>query len=224
MNTIMNRIQDINLDDLDLKQQYYSLFLSGDIDGAKQLVSKNIGLTKKVLNATNLNNLINGLLEVENLFYTNVTDVLSDQLSKYQVSIDDLIYLSTYSPTTQYKLNNFVLYNDDIYYCFATPPIGTLPTNTTYWIYLGLKGIKGSPSLGVKYIGKWDKLVTYNEYDMVVSNNKMYVSKQQNINKNPLTDTTNWFLAMTSKPQGFFISPTEPTDIKVGQIWVKLGV
>ena len=38
-----------------------------------------------------------------------------------------------YSPYVQYFAGNTVYYSGSTYYCFITPPIGTTPTNTTFW-------------------------------------------------------------------------------------------
>lgn len=39
----------------------------------------------------------------------------------------------TWSNTTQYAIGNQVLYNTTLYVAIATPPTGTVPTNTSYW-------------------------------------------------------------------------------------------
>jgi len=41
--------------------------------------------------------------------------------------------IDAYSSTTQYAYNDFVVYNSVIYVAKAVPPLGTAPTNTTYW-------------------------------------------------------------------------------------------
>ena len=56
------RYQDLSLADLSLRSQYYTLFLSGSIDQAKQLVIDNTQLKGKVLTATNLNMLVNSIM------------------------------------------------------------------------------------------------------------------------------------------------------------------
>lgn len=112
-------------------------------------------------------------------------------------------------------------YNDEIYYCFKRPPIGTLPTNETYWIYLGLHGEDSRIGLGVKYQGNWSSSKTYNKYDMVVYSNQLFVAKESNSNKIP-TISTEWSLQMSVEEQGIFVSGEEPPNIKQGNIWIQI--
>ena len=161
-------------------------------------------------------------MKLENNYYTNVENVLSNHLSKYQIDINDLIYLRNYNEETQYNINNFVLYNEEIYYCKNTPPIGINPTNTNYWIYLGLKGEDSYPSLGVKYQGNWSSLKNYNKYDLVIYQNSLYVAKLDNVNKIPDISTNEWSLQMEVENQGIFVSETEPLNLKDGSIWVQI--
>lgn len=217
----INLTQDIHLTDIGLKERYYTLFFNGDINGARNLLAENLQLDTKVLSEKNLNSLVNGINELEDYYYTTVTDVLNKHISDYQISIDELIYMNNYSATVQYTINNFILYNKGIYFCIKTPPIGTIPTDIIYWLNLGLKGISGKPNLGVKYIGKWDESKEYYKYNMVVYNNKIFVSKTTNKNKNPITSSTDWFVAMELKPQGIYTGMTEPIKIKSGEVWFK---
>ena len=222
MNNILTRMQDIQLDDLTLKTQYYTLFSNGQIDEAKALVTNNSQLNGKVLTQEMLNTLITKILYLEQLYYTNVEDVLSDHLSNFQLSIDELIYMSEYNNTISYEINNFVMYNSELYYCYATPSVGTLPTDTDYWIYLGLKGDVGYYPLGVNYVGSWSSLITYSVNQMVVYNNLLYISLTSNSNIIPTNSTTDWLPMINIEYQNIFVSSTAPNNIATGQIWVEL--
>ena len=217
----LTRLQDIQLNDLTLRSQYYNYFLNGQIDEAKNLISNNTQLNGKVVNANMLNNLINSIDELQQLFFTDVINVLDNHLSGYQVSIDELIFMSTFDVTIQYEINNFVLYNDDIYYCYSKPTIGTLPTDTTKWIYLGLQGDVGNPALGVNYVGAWESTKTYAKNQMVVYNNMLYIALQTNSNAQP-TNVTYWLPSISVEYQNIFVSETEPSNIKEGNIWVQI--
>jgi hypothetical protein len=214
-------LQDIHLEDVSLKTQYYNYFLNGEIDNAKVIANRS-SLNSKVLNAENLNNLVNGILELEQNLYTNVDDYLSTKVNQYQISVDELVYMNEFSETTQYEINNFVLYNDKIYFCKANPTIGTLPTNTTYWLCLGLKGENGYYASGVLYKGLWDSAINYVSYNMIIYEGLLYVSKTNNTNINPSTDDgTNWYKLEIEK-QSIYFSETEPNDIPIGGIWFKI--
>lgn len=215
------RLQDINLDDVDLKQQYYDKFLSGDIDGAIKIITDNPQLDTKVINAKTLNYLVYSLLEAQQEFVTNVPNKLEQNSSKFNLSIDELIYLTNFNTTIQYEINNMVMYNDNVYYCKAKPPIGTLPTNETYWLNLVLKGKQGNPSLGVNYKGGWFSTTQYVKYDMVVYQNKLYVAKVSNLNSTPNTDITNWLFVSTISKQGIYVVDTSGV-FNVGDLYIDI--
>lgn len=217
----IRRLENININEVTLKQKYYDSFINGNIEQAHQLINDNPELKFKVLNAENLNKIIEHILQLENNYFNEVEDVLESHLNKYQIDINDLIYLRNYNSNTQYEINNFVSYNDEIYYCFERPPIGTLPTNETYWIYLGLHGEDSRTGLGVKYQGNWSSSKTYNKYDMVVYSNQLFVAKENNLNKIP-TISTEWSLQMAVKEQGIFVSEEEPPNIQHGNVWIQI--
>ena len=214
------RIQDMQVSDISLKAQYYNLFLDGDIDSARQLIETNEQLNSKVISEDNLNRLVDAILALEGYYDDGVTKYLDNLTSQYQVSIDDLIYMTLYNASLQYEINNIVMHNDDLYYCYARPPIGTLPTNTNYWLYLGLKGADGNPSLGVDYKGAWSSSTSYNEFDMVVYQNLIYVAKGTNINETPKNNPTQWFLAMDIMKQGIYISTSGAMGLSNGDLWL----
>lgn len=215
------RLQDINLEDAILKQEYYNLMFNGNIDSARQILADNQQLSTKVINAENLNILIDNILELEGLYHTNVTDFLANELSEFQINIDELVYMKNFNSSEQYVINNFVLYNEEVYYCYEQAPIGTLPTNTTYWVYLGLKGEKGSPTLGVCYQGEWVEENNYLKNDMVQYSNQLFVARVDSKGVDP-TDNTKWLLAVKIEPLGIHISETEPSGLRVGDVWIKL--
>jgi hypothetical protein len=217
------KFQDINTNDINLRTQYYNYFLNGQIDEANQLILNNTQLNSKVLNANTLNSLVNGVLGLEQLYYTNVDNYLANLNTNFNLNINDLIFVNTYDSTLQYVINNFVLYDDELYYCKAEPTIGTSPTDTNYWLYLGLKGSNGRNPLGVNYVGIWNTTTTYNQYDMALYANKLYVSKQTNTNQVP-TNNTYWLYAIGTTNQGIFVSDTEPTNIVIGQIWLQTNI
>ena len=218
----MFRTQDIQIDDVNLRRQYYDYFLNGNVTQAQALYTSNPQLQGKVINADMLNGLLNGVLGLEGLYDTDVTQFLKNQLNAFQLSINELVYMNTYSPTFDYDINNFVIYNDEIYYCYAKPPIGTLPTNTTYWFKLGLKGKQGNTAISINYQGEWLGANSYNKYDMVTYNNNLYVAISDNTNKIPSTNPTIWLLAIEIIPQIIYVSETEPSGIMEGDVWWKI--
>lgn len=217
----IRRLEDININEVILKQQYYNSFINGNIEQAHKLIEDNKDLKFKVINAENLNKIVEHILSLENNYFNGVENILENHLEKYQIDINDLIYLRDYNSKTQYEINNFVSYSYEIYYCFKRPPVGTLPTDTSYWIYLGLHGDDSRVSLGVKYQGNWNNSKTYNKYNMVVYQNQLFVAKENNSGENPIT-SDKWSLQMSVEEQGIFVSKEEPPTIKPGNIWIQI--
>ena len=108
-------------------------------------------------------------------------------------------YKGIYSASTTYYGNNVVSYNSQLYYCKAGEGVAVrnvAPTNTSYWVYLGLRGDKGAAGLGVVLRYDWDGSVTYSAKDVVSYNNYLYVALQSSNNKVPNNNPTYWRLLM----------------------------
>lgn len=217
------RFQDIHTQDVSLKRQYYDLLLSGDVEGAHAIYSSHPKLNGKCLNAESLNQLLNSVLALENNYNNGVTIPLANTRESYQVNINELLYMDEFDETKQYYVNNFTIYNNEVYYCISKPPIGQSPTSKEddeYWVYLGLKGNPGAHGLGLAYLGAWDSTMSYERFDMVVYQNIIYVAKQQNTNQAPTNDTY-WFKAIEITNVAMYMSETEPAGLVDGDIWLK---
>ena len=104
---------------------------------------------------------------------------------------------------------------------YNQPPINTLPTDNTYWIYLGLKGEQGTPAIDISYKGVWNIATNYVINDMVTYRNELYIVKVENVGVQPI-DTTKWFKALDVEKRGMFYGVTEPPELTNGDIWVKV--
>lgn len=217
----IRRIQDVHLSDIELRTRYYGLISAGMIDEAKQMVISYPQLNGKVMSAQALNQFVDSVMELEQNYYTNVEGFLREQLDDLQLSIDELVFMSDYDSTTQYEVNNFVIYGDNLYYCYVIPPIGTLPTDSDYWIELNLKGTQGVAPLGVNLMGMWEATKSYKEKDMVIYNNSLYVAKSSSTGVLP-TNTSYWIVAINNKPQTIYIGTEEPKYMQNGSLWIKI--
>ncbi len=216
------RLQDAHLEDVDLIEEYYKYFFANDINNAHKIIEDNPNLNSKVLNQNSLNKIVNSINELENWYDRDVTQNLSDKLNMFQLSIDELIYLTDYNNSIQYEKFNFVYYNEELYFCFKQPPIGTLPTNKTYWVYLGLKGEEGVYGLGLNYKGNWISNTIYKKNDMVVYQKTIYVARKESNNQIPVTVSDYWMPLININERGIYISDFQPVNIKKGQLWIEL--
>jgi hypothetical protein len=108
-------------------------------------------------------------------------------------------YKEDFASTTKYTKYNTVkyLHNSalEIFMCIRSDtPIGTLPTNATYWIPLTMRGERGVAGVGLSPFGTWNNLVTYPINAMVSHNNALWGSLVENTGIEPsTTSTATWF-------------------------------
>lgn len=215
--TNIRRLQDVQIGDVDLIETYRNTFDNTSIETAQELINTNT-LRSYVLQSEWMNDVKGRIEDLEEYKVTECDDVFVDKTEEFQFHIDEFEYIDEYSSSTQYYKNNFVLYNDEIYFCIKDS-LNNLPTNTTYWLKIGLIGENGQYSLGVAYKGDWHDSTQYYKYDLVLFSNNIYVAKQDNINSQP-TSTTNWFLLSNSNELiQLYDSPQDYTLLPVYSIF-----
>lgn len=219
----IRRVQDVSLDDITLRTNYYSYWQSGNISSAKNLINNNPQLRGKVLDSETLNQFVNSVLGLEENYFVDFEDVLREDREIFQLKIDDLVYVGIYDGINiLYKKDNFVIYNEELYFCIKdNPTVGILPTDTEYWLYLGSKGETGTVPLGVKFLGTWNPEIIYYTKDMVLYDNKLYVAIDSSLGAVP-TDDTKWMVGVDNEPQHIYVSETEPENLQYGSIWLKI--
>ena len=238
--TDIRRLQDVQLGDEDVMETFRSDFATDNIAYAQNKINTP-KLKSYVLNAEWMNALKTKIEALEEPKETQIDQELDDRNIEFQTNVDRLLYVQGYNSSTQYYKNNFVLYNNKIYYCLNDAK-GKTPTNTGYWVELGLKGDKGQYGLGVNYRGEWNSSTSYNKYDLVYYNNKLYVAKSNNQNQTPtefeeylgnlLYVTENlylgevreddyWFLLINVTPQPIYIFPESYSSLPVNSIYLK---
>ena len=185
----MNRFQDIKISDKPLISNYITYFLNGDYANAFNILN-NAQLDKKTFIDETLNIISNLLYNLENYYFSNVPEYFPVLTNKLQLIIDNYIDMGEWNPSTTYQIYNYVIYND-YYYLYInedTPAANILPTNTSYWKFMGFKGDKGAQGLGVNLRYNWQSTANYLKYDIVYYNNILWVATEDNTNIEP-TDT-----------------------------------
>lgn len=191
----MAKYQNLHLADFSLFQQYRTLFRT-NILGAQQLLS-NSQLENKVIQASEINDMTSDISTIENYYYTNIPTRLNTLLSTFNSNVSHLIYRGTYSSSATYYFNNIVSYNSQLYYCkisSGSSISNKVPTNTSYWVYLGLQGDQGYPTLGINLKGKWNSTTTYAQKDVVAYSDRLYVARQASTNQIPVSTSSYWGL------------------------------
>lgn len=111
----MSRFQNLHLADFSLYSQYRTLFKT-NVSSAQAILS-NSQLDNKVFGASEINDITDDISDLENYYYDNIPDRLSDLLSDLNGEIGELKYCGNYSSSTAYKTNNIVNDNNSLYFC-----------------------------------------------------------------------------------------------------------
>lgn len=212
--------QDIQIPDVAVRTEFENNILGGNFAEALQILRNNQNqLLGKSFIANTINVISSGILYLESKFNDNVLIFLSDLAAQYQNLINNFRRRGIWSATESYVPYNFVVYNDEIYLCIADSPVGTLPTDETYWLYLGLLGPKGAVGVDVNMQFDWNGATTYQPNDLVVYDNTLYVALKENINVIPGTDPTTWNIFLTSVDGYIVVGTTAPSAYVNNTVW-----
>lgn len=165
-----NRVTDVTISLLPLVQQYNSLYASGKIDEAYNILKNNPELQNCIINAQTINQCYDAIQSIEKYYFSDV--------QKY---IEQLItYRGDYSTKNTYQKYDVCLYNGSAYLCISDTSIGVLPTDKDYFVQITLQGKQGSPGLGLCFCGSWNSTLTYSSDSCVEYKNCLFASKQDN--------------------------------------------
>ena len=217
--------QDIQIPDVSLQQQLQQYWATGQYSEALSLLSTNATqLQGKAFIADLINILSSGVLDLETRYNTAVPVFLSNLAAQYSTLISNFISQGTFSASVQYTPFNFVVYNSEVYMCISQPPIGTLPTDTTYWLYLGLRGEQGAPGIDVNMRYTWNNTNTYNPNDLVVYGTNIYVALVQNTGVTPGSDSNTWGIFIATAPGQINVGTAAPSKYVQNTVWFQTQV
>ena len=238
--TNIRRLQDVQIGTEELINTYRNYFANRYIDAAHNLINTNT-LKSYVLQAEWMNSVKTKIEDLEQPKDTEIDQDLKNKNIEFQYNVDELLYLNEYNGNVQYYKNNFVLYNNRVYFCIQNS-LGNLPTNTSYWLNVGLIGEKGQYGLGVTYKGFWNENTLYNKYDLVSYQNNLYIAINDNSGNVPsqyekylndnlylndglylgYTESNQyWFLLTRVQPQPIYIFPLDYTQLPSYSIFLK---
>lgn len=212
--------QDIQIPDVTLRSQFRQYVQTGQYAEALALLNNNAAqLQGKAYIANTINTIVSGILELEGYYNTGVTIYLSNLATQYFALINNLKKMGLWISSVQYTPYNFVLYNNEIYMCLEAPPIGTLPTDIQYWLYLELRGQQGAPGVDVVMRYTWNNTNTYSPNDLVVYDGNIYVALTNNINVIPTSSPTDWLLFLKIGKGQIYVGTTPPSNPVNNMIW-----
>lgn len=211
--------QDIQIPDVSIRNSFKSLMAEEQYSQALDLLQQNLPeLEGKAYLAELLNRLSINIGVLQDNYFIEVEEYLSGLLSDYNTLIDNFIAKGAWNSQVEYAIYNFVVYNNSIYVCIQNPPVGTEPTNTTYWLFLGLQGEEGAPGVNVNLLYNWSSAKNYQINDVVVYDGNFYCATAPNINSVP-TDLTSWVLFLNVGEGKINIGVNPPDEPSSNMIW-----
>lgn len=214
--------QDIQIQDVNTRNSFNAFMSKGQYAEAIALLEKSSNPLKgKAFIAETINKITTGLTYLEKEFDTNVNLFLTELSATYYKLIDNLAYKQSWQAEVEYIPYNFVVYQNEVYMCFAKCPIGTLPTDENYWLKIGLRGEEGAPGIDAQMKYSWQENTSYEVNDIVSYHGDLYVAIKPNQNSIPSTSTEEWLPFIITIRNGILVSDTEPDKPQSNTVWFK---
>lgn len=167
--------------------QYCIKFDAGDIVGAKKVLNDNPRLKYMIINADNLNKIRDGLISLQRYYLNDVQQYLVN-IVKHKG------YWTSSAKYTKYDVVTYI--NNQAIESYmgvkSEIAIGTLPTDSTAFISLTLRGEQGASGTGMSPRGAWNSLLQYYKNDCAAYNNILWYAKADNIDSVPQDNTDVW--------------------------------
>lgn len=206
-----------------LIQQYLDAMNQGNQTQANQIFAQIPSGTQKVIKATDLNKISQALQSVERFYKTDIQPYIQQQQQSWLNTINQFSYQGVWANGTSYLQNNIVQYTSNglqlLFLAIANPPLGTPPTNTSYWRVLTIQGQQGSSGPGLTYMQEWNTSTTYNVNDAVTYSGALWMALKQNTNVQPGSNDEFWKLVIPIITTTYPIQPIQPTNQSQGDLW-----
>lgn len=221
--TIIELMDDMHLSSQSTFLDYYYAMQSRNISYANSIILNNPSLQNQIMNAQNINYLINGVNARELEPKEDIDYFLNDLYDDFLEMIDNTRVKGEFDSTIQYYAHNLVYYNGKGYYALQNPPIGTLPTNTEYWLEYDIRGFKGYGGIDLNFKFNWDSTQAYQVGDVVIYQNKMWYALADNVNYEPNLNHYPWvIISMPKLPNKTPIQRATPSGYDTGDFWFQI--
>ena len=229
-NTLDNIILKSNITnamDAKLVEKIQEAIISGDFILASTILNSNPHLNGKIFSANDYNQIRDAILALERFYKDDIKNYVVQKQTEWNAEIDKFNFKGVYSPTEQYYKNNMVNYTTKegtlLYLCTKTPPTGIEPTNTEYWRLFILKGERGTPGEGLAFTWIWNPMTEYGRNDVVVYENKWWISTKVNRGEVPSQGSIYWEVLLSSLPAlQIPITSSQPTNQIDGDQWYEI--
>lgn len=195
-----------------LAQQYYSNISNAD---------------SKFINAEKLNTLFQTCVALQRFYKTDIQPYVTAKQAEWQDVIDEFDYMGAFNTNDQYYPNNWVSYTQSdgstyLYICINQPPIGTAPTNTTYWRVLTMRGQTGASGKGLSFQGEWTSTQQYTVDDVVSYGGSVWGCTKSNANQIPAEGSAYWRILYNIRPAIYPVQASQPASQEAGDLWFEV--
>lgn len=214
-----------NSTDVSLINQIQNYMLAGNFNAAQEILANNPNLYSKMLNADKMNKFRDILVALERYYQVDYTEYVEQKQAEWQDIIDEFSYIGEYNSAHIYNHNNMVLYKDNLYlYIADESSSGNLPTDTSHWRVLTVKGENGLSGQGLAFGGEYSPTTSYSKDDLVLYQNNLWASTQDNNKGNePLPTSQSWTVVLSPPPASTYIlAETQPATLAVNSLWFKV--
>lgn len=206
-----------------LIQQYQAAMEAGNQTLANQVLAQIPQGTQKIITATDLNQLTQAIQAVERFYKTDIQPYIQTQQESWLATIQQFSYQGVWSSGTSYVTNNFVTYTVSgltlLYLAISDPPLGTVPTNQTYWRLLTIQGQQGQSGQGLSYRQEWNVSTSYGVNNAVTYDGALWMAIQPSQGREPSSNPQYWKLIMALEATTYPIQDTAPTTQDIGGLW-----
>jgi len=204
---------------------YQKAMQEGDTVSAQTAFTRITNGNQKIIDATKMNTLMDTCVALQRFYSTDIQPYIATKQTEWSNRVNQFTYLGTYNSTTKYNAYNFVDYTTVgvkyVFICLSNDtPIGTDPTNTTYWRKLTIRGEQGvTGGSGLAFRFAWDSGTSYTVDNVVTYNNGVWGCIQNNINQPPVEGSQYWELIYNAHQNVYPVQSTQPSGLSTGYLW-----
>lgn len=206
-----------------LIKQYMDAMDAGNQVLANQILAQIPSASQKIIKATDLNKLTQAMLAVERFYHTDIEPFVENQQVEWLNVINQFNYEGIWTTGTTYQKNNIVTYTLNgltlLFLATQTVPVGTPPSNSTYWRVLTIQGLQGTSGQGLAYRQEWIAAENYQTNNAVTYNGSLWMALQPSTNIEPGTNEQYWKLVMGLEATTYPIQATQPAAQNEGELW-----
>lgn len=180
-----------------------------------ELNSLVVDLGNYIISPETWNKFADALVNVESFFTQEVMGFIEAKQALWDTYVKNFKYVGKYSESQQYKYQNQVTFNGDLYLCTKDSQ-GISPENDENWQKISSKGDKGDIGLNLFYQGEFDESKEYKVGDAITYQGVVYFAKEI-VSGIPPTDADKWSIYDRT-----FVGKDKPVNAQQGLIWIEV--